>query len=451
MGGTTGHQAPSLAAFCVPEPLQWISTTTGRIAPDAYSWMQAVHWIAGSGLYAPTVTHGPKWGPTTVAIAQEIAALSECRPSVAYLSRKLGVSERTVQYHLGHLRAAGLLVYQSKGTRLAGRIRLASVYERVIPLEFDEALGIRTVLRDETAPTYTRVPVGIAEESRKTIGALARKAASKIRRKRTKRRVDKSADGRGRCTPMQVGTSTVSPTGSLSLPPESKLASGKKSSPTTKQQKPKRRVLNRVGRRHQLAAELIASVPWLRNASTPRIAWVVRDVADAGWTVTEVCAFLALADAPAARRPSGMLAHRLKGAHQLWVTAAQRVNGVEAWRRAEEQRRQQRITAVRAEREAEGEVTHARSAWVQREWAAARSAVVDATGTGEATEHLLEDLRALEDLAREEVQQLRVWAEQDPGFILASLASGMSEHDARRLYTNRLVDRSLNQVLTPAF
>jgi biotin operon repressor len=413
--------------------------------------MQAVHWIDGSGMYDQAPGHGPKWGPTTIAIAQEIAALSECRPSVAYLARKLGLSERTVKYHLAHLRAAGLLVYRSKGTRLTGRVRLASVYERVIPAQFDQALGIRTVLRDEAAPAYTRVPVGIAEEGRKTIGALARKAARKIRRKRTKRGVDKSVDGKGRCTPMQGGTSTVSPTGSPTLPSE-ELASGKKSSPTPKQQKPKRRALNRVGRRYQLARELTTQVPWLRNASVARIAWIARHVADAGWTALEVRAFLALAAAPDARRPSGMLAHRLKGAHQLWVTQEQRTAAVEAWHQAEEQARKARIQTVRQDREATAEMTLPKSAAAQRALAEATEAVrTQVASTGDVTVHGADDARALEDLAKEEVLRHRAFAEQDPGFILAALASGMSERDARRLYTNRLVDQALRTTTVPAF
>ncbi|MFH8581665.1 transcriptional regulator [Streptomyces zaomyceticus] len=449
-GGTQGHQAPVLETFRVSDAAQWLSTTTGRIAPEAYSWMQAVHWIAGCGLYNPATGHGPKWGPTTVAVAQEIAALVECRPGIDYLARKLGMSERTVQYHLAHLRAAGLLVYRSRGTRLAGRVRLASVYERVIPAQFDRALGIRTVLRDEAAPAYERTAVGIAEEGRTTIATLARKAARKVRRKRTKQGVDKSVDGKGRCTPMQVGTSAVSTTGSLSLPPE-KLASGKKSSPTPKQQKPKRRALNRVGRRHQLARELITAVPWLGQAAAPRIAWIVRHVADAGWSCDEVCAFLSLADISGARRPSGMLAHRLKGAHQLWATPGQRAAGVEAWHQAEEQRRQHRIATVRADRETTGDVTHTQSAHAIQAWADATHAMQEAVGTEGATCHGLEDLRTPEDLSREEVLQHRAWAEQDPGFILAALDCGMTEHDARRLYTNRLVDHALRTTLTPAF
>ncbi|MFB7592405.1 winged helix-turn-helix domain-containing protein [Streptomyces sp. NPDC056169] len=454
-GGTPGHQAPVLEALRVPETEQWLSMTTGRIAPEPYSWMQAVHWVGGSGLYTPSQTHGPKWGDTTVALAQEISALAECRPSVEYLTRKLGASPRTVKYHLAILREAGLLVYRSKGTRLAGRVRLASVYERVIPAQFDQALGIRTVLRDEAAPAYTRTAVGIAKESRKAIGDLARKAARKIRRKRTKRGVDKSVGRQGRCTPMQVGTSTVSPTGSTSLPSEkSKLASGKKSSPTPKQQKPKARKLNTVGRRYQLARKLIASVPWLGQASVARIAWVARHVADAGWTVEEVRAFLALAEAPSARRPSALLAYRLKGAVQLWPTAEQRASAVEAWHRAEETARKARIAAVRQQRETDGEVQLPQSRAAQKALAAAVTAVETAAfgdGTSEAVIVSSDDEQHLEDLPRDVVLSLRADAQTDPGLILAALDSGMPERDVRRLYTNWLVDQTLRNAPAPAF
>jgi DNA-binding transcriptional ArsR family regulator len=421
---------------------QWLDSTTGRIATCPYSWMQAVHWVGGSGLYTPSRNHGPKWGPTTVLIAQEISALAECRPSVAYLARKLKLSERTVQYHLDMLREAGLLAYRSKGTRLTGRINQASVFERVIPAEFDEALGIRTV-----GEGPRRRPVGIAEEGRKLIGKLAKRAARKVRKKRTKKAVDK---GR-RCTPMQGGTSASSPAGTSTSPSETELASGPSQSPTQKKSSRSPKKLNKIGRRYQLARELISVVPWLRQASVPRIAWIVRHLADAGWTVAEVCAFLSLAEVPAARRPSGMLAYRLKGAHQLWATASQRAAGVEAWHRAEEQRRRHRIDAVRTERETAGEVTHATSARVAQEWNTAVLRTQEAAGTHDATCHSAEDLRALEDLSRDEVKQHRAWAEQDPGFILAALDAGMTEHDARRLYTNRLVNRALCTGLTPAF
>ncbi|MFF9632937.1 helix-turn-helix domain-containing protein, partial [Streptomyces fradiae] len=325
---------------------QWLGTTTGRIAPDPYSWMQSVHWVSGSGLYTPSQEHGPKWGPTTVLIAQEISALGECRPSIGYLARKLGLSERTVKYHLAMLREAGLLVYRSKGTRLSGRVRHASVYERVIPAAFDEALGIRTVQRDEDAPAYTRVPVGIAEEGRKLVGKLARKAARTVRRKRTNRTRSQAS----RCTPMQVGTSALSTTGTSTVPPESKLASGQAKSPTPKKSSRGPQALNRVGRRYQLAAQLIAQVPWLGRASRPRIAWIVRHVADAGWTALEVQAVAEATPLTAAdvRRPSGMLAHRLKGAVELFTTVERRRTAVVAWQesRAAEQARHRDVDAV---------------------------------------------------------------------------------------------------------
>ncbi|KPC90509.1 hypothetical protein ADL27_35395, partial [Streptomyces sp. NRRL F-6602] len=145
-------------------------------------------------------------------------------------------SERTVQYHLDMLREAGLLAYLSKGTRSAGRVRNASVYERIIPVAFDTALGIRTLHRDETRPAYTRVPTGASPEHRKTLGKLVRKASRRVRRPRPKT----SSAGVQRCTPIGVGTSASPTAGDLVFPPESKLASGEAVSPPPKksQQQP---------------------------------------------------------------------------------------------------------------------------------------------------------------------------------------------------------------------
>jgi hypothetical protein len=306
---------------------QWISTTTGRIATDPYSWMQAVHWIAWiaeSGLYKPTRTHGPGWGPTTVFIAQEISALSECRPGVDYLARKLKCSERTVQYHLGMLREAGLLAYRSKGTRLSGLPNQASLFERIIPAAFDAALGIRT-----TGEGVQRRPVGISPESRTTIAKLAKKAIRKVRRTTRKR----TRSGGLLCTPMEGGTSASSSTGTSTFPSESKRASGKKSSPTPKQRKRGPRKLNTVGRRYQLARELITLLPWMSRATIRPIAWVIRHVADAGWTADEIRALLDLTPiSDTVHRPSGYLARRLTGAHDLWNTPGRRRQLLDDWR-----------------------------------------------------------------------------------------------------------------------
>lgn len=76
-----------------------------------------------------------------------------------------------------------------------------------------------------------------------------------------------------------------------------------------------------------------------------RIAWILKDVADAGWTADEVIAFLGCGDAPGiVHRPSGFLAGRLKGAVALCPTAEGRVRAVQAYRdsrRAERARHQE--------------------------------------------------------------------------------------------------------------
>ncbi|MGW5529475.1 transcriptional regulator [Streptomyces xanthochromogenes] len=408
---------------------QWVGTTAGRIATCPYSWMQAVHWVAGSGLYTPSRLHGPQWGETTIRLAQELSALTECRPGVAYLARKLGVSERTVQYHLDMLREAGLLAYRSKGTRLTGAMRQASHYERIIPAPFDVALGIRTVLADG-APAVERRPVGIAQESRGVIAKLARKAARKVRRTRSR--------GRKRCTPMQVGTSSPSTTGTPPFPPESKLESGEQDVPTEKKPQKQARRLNRIGRRHQLARELISEVSWLGPASSARIAWIVRDVADAGWSCHEVRAFLSPGGEPepgTARRPSGLLAHRLKGAVQLWDTADKRHRGVQGWQDSLLSRK----TTGRG----------FDSAWGGPARVSARSLIAEAVSRVRSAEHAAAEdieagaeLAALEGLSREDVIEHRAAALKDPGVILIAIECAGEDY-ARRLYSNRLVDQAL--------
>ncbi|KMS82822.1 hypothetical protein ACZ91_56485 [Streptomyces regensis] len=362
-----------LPALYVPEVRQWLSTSTGRIAPEGYSWMQAVHWVAGSGLYEPRRyrSHGPRgFGVTTVRVAQELAELFPCRPGIEYLVRRTGLSERSVEYHLGMLRETGLLAYVVKGTRVSGETAQASEFARMIPEAFDVALGIRTVLRDEDAPAYMRAMTGIAEAGRELMTKLAKKAARKVRKPRAKSssrglvKGSRKAVEQGvvtpvsdelRCTPMQVGSSSVSTAGATSFPPESKLASGGSKSSTPQKSKAKARSgrkLNTVGRRFQLARELTQELDWLRGCSVPRIAWVARGVADAGWTVTDVKGWLHLrGEAAQVRRGSGLLAVLLAGAETILDTPEKRADAVDQWHGAQEAARRHRIQQVRARTE----------------------------------------------------------------------------------------------------
>jgi len=427
---------------------QWLHATTGRITTDPHSWLTAVHWItdcAAKGLYTPSSPHSPKWGPTTVALAREIAALKVCRPGIAYLMRKLKASERTIQYHLTMLRETGLLVYRSKGTRTRGEANQASVYERTIPASFDTEHGIRT-----TGEGVQRRPVGIAEHARKAIGTLAKKAARKTRRRPSRTPVS----GRGRCTPMEGGSTGTSSADRTYLPSESKLASGQGKSTARKQGKRGPRKLNKIGRRYQLAKELIQTVPWLHGASIPRIAWIIRHVADAGWTALEVQAVAEQMPLSAygVKRQSGFLAYRIGGAHQLWNTKDRRRTAVEAWqdsRRAEQDRHTEFAPA--------GPVAGPKSPAARRAMDEAFAAI-QARLAPEMPEVELSPLGSIDDLTRQEVIDLRAEAVGNPDLVL-DMIRALGERDARRLYTNRVVDQSLaleriaarNTTCTPAF
>lgn len=421
----------------VPPTHQWIHTTTGRTTTDPHSWMTAVHWVsdqAAKGHYRPTAKGSPKWGPTTLAVAQEIAALKECRPGVDYLARKLKVSVRTIKYHLGMLRETGLLVYRSKGTRIAGVGGRASEFERTIPLAFDTAMGIRTV-----GEGATRRAVGAAQETRAALGKLAKKAARKVRR--TRRRTPVSAGTR--CTPMEGGTSSSSSAAGTYSPSESKLASGQASSPTPKSSKRRPRTLNEVGRRYQFGKEAVATIPWLHGASVPRVSWVLKDFSDAGWTVREVQAVAESIPMPAhgVRRPSGMLADRLRG--KAGMTATMRAGYVTMWEesRAAAKDRHTDFSDVT--------VTGPKSLAARREWGNALEAInarlnpTPALAADDCHEIHAGANSSLEDLDAELIATCRDEARADLTVITQAINAGLPELDARRLYTHRLVDQAL--------
>ncbi|MFD4795924.1 transcriptional regulator [Streptomyces anulatus] len=415
--------------------------------------MTSVHWAADpkAKRYTPTRNHGPRgMNATTLLIAQECANLKECRPGIAYLARKLHISERTVEYHLGMLREAGLLVYHTKGGRVAHGRDEASVYERTIPVAFDEAHGIRT-----TGEGVQRRPVGAAEDARKSLGKLARKAARKVRRPRRRTPVS----GQSRCTLMEGGSTGAFPAASSIPPSETKLASGDSSHPTKKKPTSRPRTLNRVGRRHQLARQLIDNVPWLSRASAPRIAWIARHCADAGWQWQEVQAAAeeqGPIDDMDSRRPSGLLAYRLKGVHELYASTKARHLMLTAW---EDSRLRERIrhqgwdgpaAAVDLEQH-----TDTAAAAMDTIRATRQTQTLSAADLAGATEHHQGDTN-IEALSRAEVLEHRQFAADDPTYV-RNLLEALGDRDARRLLTNRLVDKALvllrlnSPELAPAF
>ncbi|MEU5836386.1 helix-turn-helix domain-containing protein [Streptomyces diacarni] len=466
-----GDECPAavLPALFVPVGRQWLSTTAGRVAPEGYSWMQAVHWVAGSGLYEPRRhrSHGPRsFGPMTVFVAQLLTELSPCRPGIAYLMRRTGLSERAVEYHLAMLREAGLLAYICRGTRVRGERAQASEFARVIPPEFDQALGIRTA-----GEGAERRMTGIAEAGRELMARLAKKAARRVRRPQStaaskpgSRGVRRGARGESgttvsdgsRCTPMGGGAGGSSAAGVTSSPPESKLASGVSKSPTPKKSKSKasgRRRLNRVGRRHQLARELTQELDWLRGCAVPRIAWVARHVADAGWTVTEVQGWLHLrGETTRVRRGSGLLAVLLANAETVLDTPAKRADAVERWRGAQQAARCDRVEQVRARHERfEGDWQRPADPAVLQKVESAFTAVRTAVhapiqqSADHGTEYLL-PLEGVEDMDAELLAECRSEARAqlmggDTSLIEQAVLS-MGQQAAQQLYGADLVRRA---------
>ncbi|KFG71384.1 hypothetical protein FM21_34395 [Streptomyces mutabilis] len=427
----------NVAGHRVPSSGQWISTTGGRIAPSGEAWLEAVYWFYKYGPYAAARPHGPKkFGDTTLRMAKAIAHLTECRPSIGNLVKWLSISERTAKYHLSMLRESGLLTYRSKGTRVSGVGGRASEFVRTIPQVFDDAAGLRT------GPSYRLIRAVHGFSPEKTtllqeLHAAARPPRRKKRTKRSDRRSVKTPSAPSSCTPMVVGTSSSSTAGALHSPSESKLASGHDKSPAPK--KPIRRKLNTTGRRYQLAAELIQQVGWLHRAAVPRIAWIVRHVADAGWSTAEVIALIGL-EAPARRvhRPSGFLANRIKGAHLLYATAAQRTAMVDHWRdsrHAEHDRHAEwwESDCRRPASRAVAREVDAAFAQLQQQLAPAAEERDLAVGD--------DGLVDLEQLTRDEIIELRAAALKDPALVRATVRA-CGENYARRLFTTALVNQA---------
>ncbi|WTD07685.1 helix-turn-helix domain-containing protein (plasmid) [Streptomyces albidoflavus] len=466
------------AEIWVPESSQWLSTTRSRVASDGYTWMQGVHWVAGSGLYQPrrhrrTGLRG--MGPMTLYIAQLLSELSPCRPGVTYLTRRTGLTKRAVEYHLAALREAGLLAWIVRGTRVRGAPALASEFALLLPPEFDAALGIRTRLREETAPPYTRAATGISEAGRKVMARLAKRAARRVRKPRktapkppSKTSPTATAPGAGhasgapvsgglRCTPMQGGADGVAGAGG-SVPPleTTSVASGSSKSPTPKSSaEPRRgRRVNRVGHRFQLAARLAEEVPWLRGAATPRLAWVLRDVADEGWTVEEIRAWLHHRGTPEGHvhRPSGLLAALLRQALIVLDTPAKRGQAVDAWRAAQHAARRDRVTHTRTHHHAhDADLTGPTSLAAQREVAAA---LTRSAGQPTTEDQLLPEVDGIDQLDPADLQQLRAEAAQqyalgEPGLITDAV-QGLGRATAEQLYGPGLVARALRLAATTA-
>ncbi|MFD5437369.1 hypothetical protein ACFWJ4_35135 [Kitasatospora sp. NPDC127067] len=289
----------------MPEQDHLVSGTAGRIVLDGYSWMQAVHWVHGAGLYVPP-SRRPKFSETTLRLARILSELTPCRPSIAFLMRAMQCSRRTVQYHLEILRATGLLAWRSIGTRLPmmpGQVRVdcrASEYERLVPATYDQALGIRTV-----GEGLERRMTGISEEGRGVIAELGKKASKRPRRTRRTVRHSRTRQSVStpRCTPMEGGT-----TDCLSSPAVGDSKTTGAARETTSSTRKKRAARQTGERRRTVLGRVVTAammtagdrlarvayrrVPWVRQASHDQLRWVLNDVVARGWDEQGAVAWL---------------------------------------------------------------------------------------------------------------------------------------------------------------
>ncbi|WP_437109559.1 hypothetical protein [Streptomyces sp. enrichment culture] len=211
-----------------------------------------------------------------------------------------------------------------------------------------------------------------------------------------------------------------------------------------------RRKLNRIGRRYQLARELTQELDWLRGCAVPRIAWVARNVADAGWTVTDVRAWLHLRGETArVRRGSGLLAALLSNAVTVLDTPAKRAEAVAQWRAAQEAARRDRIQQVRARTERfEGDWQAPTSRAVTRQVEQAMAHVHEAAnggrheGQAQVTDDQCEDV----GLADPQIDQLRAQARGELMRGVTDLidlaVDSMGLDAAERLYGTDLMRRA---------
>jgi hypothetical protein len=177
---------------------------------------------------------------------------------------------------------------------------------------------------------------------------------------------------------------------------------------------------------------------------------VLKDFADAGWTIREVQAVAESIPMPAfgVKRPSGMLADRLRS--KAGMTKTMRAAYVAMWEES---------TAAAKDRHAGHDDlgTGPKSPAARRAIDEAFAAIRDRLAP-QMPEVELSPLGSIDDLTRQEVIDLRAEAVGNPDLVL-DMIQALGERDARRLYTHRLVDQALaleniaarNANLTPAF
>ncbi|WP_187285209.1 cell wall protein [Streptomyces sp. OR43] len=343
------------------------------------AWLRAVVWLVEAGLHR-------RAGATTLAVARDLAGRMDYRLGfVLYdlegTAARCGVSVATVKRHVRVLRELGALVWRRHGTK------------RNLHLPGRRYAGTATVYAATIPAVYDAAMghrlegTGYGARVCGVTGAGRERAVTAVQA-RLRPPVDNPRAGQrssGRRAPHSSGRHHHVPTADV----EEKGNYTSRRSPL------------QVARDIALARQVRPLVAWVQREGLRRLAYALRPLIDRGLDARAIAAELhGLAAGWRPVRPAAWITAAL-GRDQEEPVAHGRTEPPEAFRRS---------------------VTDTREPW----------AVVGADSPA----------YGVEGLTRGEVVQLRSAAASDPGLVIAALEN-LGERDARRLYTNRLVDEVL--------
>ncbi|WP_282792946.1 hypothetical protein [Streptomyces sp. CC224B] len=318
---------------------QTVHGTLSRRAQNRAEFLRAARFMVGAGYH-------PKANATTLAIAQDLSRRLDDSTGLAMYCRdliceRLGIDKSTVKRHMGYLRALGLLVLVSEGSRrnsrrlrgLPGYSGTAAVYGAVIPPVWDHALGHRL-----QGTGYEARLVGITEAGRQRIT----KAAP----------VDSPVDDTERAPQSVVVTHDV---------PADVVGGKVKATRTARanSRSPKKTIQGRrvtaamYAAADKLARRLRPLHNWTQRATLRELSWVLLDLVAAGWTQERVDSWLRLiAPAVAVRigwrpdRPHAYIARQVAKeaearAHEARLQAVERAAPNAAFAQATQDLREQ--------------------------------------------------------------------------------------------------------------
>ncbi|MYQ41710.1 hypothetical protein B046DRAFT_01902 [Streptomyces sp. LamerLS-316] len=346
-------------------------------------------WLVEAGLHR-------RAGATTLAVARDLAGRMDYRLGLVLYdlegtAARCGVSAATVKRHVRVLRELGALVWQRHGTKrnlhLPGRryAGMATIYAATIPAAYDSAMGHRL----EGAGYGARV-CGVTDAGRDRAVEAAQARLRPVDNSAARKRSSGGCAPHSSAPHHDLRTADVSGKSNYTSRGRAPADRGRRRSPL------------QVARDIAVARQVRPLVAWTQCEGLRRLAYALRPLIDRGLDVCDIAA--ELCGSAVGWRPSRPAA---------WITvvlardrgASTRHGGTEppeAFRRA--------VTEVR------------------------ESSAEDAGGGV--------PVAGVDGLTRAEVVQLRSAAATDPGLVLVALEN-LGERDARRLYTNRIVDEVL--------